>query len=114
LDYTAAVVPWYRKAALGLLGRRPAFVFLLHATRLNADSLDAIADILRDNHLHPVSLEQAMRDPAYLTTDDYAGPNGDEWVTRWSRDMKKALPWDSFPEPPPDIAAEDQRLDNTP
>lgn len=114
LDYTAAVVPWYRKTALGLLGRRPAFVFLLHATRLNADSLDDLARILKRNHLRAVSLDQAMRDPAYAIRDDYAGPDGEEWVTRWSDSLKRTLPWESFPAPPEDMASEDQRLDRNP
>src|SRR6185312_10792664 len=34
LDYTAKCIVWYRAAALDLLGRRPALVFLLHASRL--------------------------------------------------------------------------------
>ena len=67
------MVPWYREAALELLGRRPAFVFLLHASRLNADSVDELAAILRHNHLRPVSLETAMRDPAYAIREELAG-----------------------------------------
>jgi peptidoglycan/xylan/chitin deacetylase (PgdA/CDA1 family) len=112
LDYTAKVVPWYRDAARQLLGRRPAFVFLLHASRLNADSLNALADILKRNDLRPVSLGRAMRDPAYAIPDHYAGPNGDEWLSRWSLALNRPLPWASFPQPPADIAAEDQRLDD--
>jgi peptidoglycan-N-acetylglucosamine deacetylase len=114
LAYTAAVVPWYREAAFELLGRRPAFVFLLHASRLNADSLDELAAILNRNDLHPVTLDRAMTDPAYAIADDYAGPDGDEWVTRWSMTLKKPLPWSSFPQPPADIAAAESRLDTDP
>jgi peptidoglycan/xylan/chitin deacetylase (PgdA/CDA1 family) len=114
LDHTAKVVAWYRAAGLQLLGRRPSFVFLLHATRLNADSLDELAAILRRNDLHAITLDRAMRDPAYRIADDYAGPDGDEWLSRWSRTLHKALPWDSFPEPPADIAAENDRLDTSP
>lgn len=114
LDYTAQAVAWYRKAALQLLGRRPSFVFLLHATRLNADSLDQLADILRRNDLQPISLDRAMKDPAYRIADTYAGPDGDEWLSRWSRTLHKDLPWESFPEPPADIVAENDRLDTNP
>ncbi len=114
VDYTAKAVAWYRASALQLLGRRPDFVFLLHATRLNADSFDELADILRRNNLHAISLDRAMRDPAYKIADTYAGPDGDEWLSRWSRTLHKDLPWDSFPEPPADIAAESERLDTSP
>lgn len=111
LDYTAKVVPWYRMAGFDLLGRRPSFVFLLHATRLNADSLDQLTGILRRNGLHAITLDRAMRDPAYRIADAYAGPNGDEWLSRWSLTLHKDLPWNTFPEPPADIAAENERLD---
>ncbi|MBV9508869.1 MAG: polysaccharide deacetylase family protein [Caulobacteraceae bacterium] len=111
LDYTAAVTPWYRQAALQLLGRRPAFVFLLHATRLNADSLNGLVAILKANHLHPVSLDRAMADPAYRIPDTYVGPDGDEWLSRWAMTLGKELPWASFPSPPDDIAAEDRQLE---
>ncbi len=114
LAYTAAAVPWYRKAALHLLGRRPALVFLLHASRLNADSLDDLGRILAANHLHPVTLERAMADPAYGIADTSAGPDGVEWIERWSMTLKKSLPWASFPQPPKAIASEDQRLDGAP
>lgn len=114
LDHTARAVAWYRRAAFQLLGRRPDFVFLLHATRLNADSLNQLAAILRRNDLHVVTLDRAMRDPAYRIADDYAGPDGDEWLNRWSRTLGKPLPWDSFPQPPADIAAANDRLDTQP
>jgi peptidoglycan/xylan/chitin deacetylase (PgdA/CDA1 family) len=114
LAYTAKVVPWYRQAALALLGRRPAFVFLLHASRLNADSLKGLARILAANDLRPVSLEDAMADPAYAIADAYTGPDGEEWISRWAQTLGKGLAWESFPEPPRDIAAEDARLDGAP
>jgi peptidoglycan/xylan/chitin deacetylase (PgdA/CDA1 family) len=111
LAYTAKIVPWYRAAALQLLGRRPSLVFLLHASRLNADSVDEIAALLKRNDLYGVTLKDAMQDPAYAIEDHYAGPNGDEWLSRWSLTLHKTLPWSSFPQPPDDIAAENQRLD---
>lgn len=114
VDYTARCVPWYRGAARQLLGRRPALVFLLHGSRLNADSLDDIAAILKRNHLKAVSLERAMRDPAYAIPDSRPDEAGDEWLSRWSELLHKPLPWDSFPEPPADIAAADKRLDSEP
>lgn len=111
LDFTALIVPWYRQAALDVLGRRPALVFLLHATRLNADSLDDLARILRANDLKPVSLERAMHDPAYAIPDDYAGPDGNQWVTRWARTLHKPMPWKTLPSPPADVAAMDDKLE---
>lgn len=111
IAYTAAIVPWYRKAATGLLGREPAFVMLLHASRLNAASIDALAKIFDRNHLRPVTLDRALRDPAYRIADDYAGPDGDEWVTRWSLTLHKDLPYGELPQVPSDIARLDARIE---
>lgn len=114
LEYTRQIVPWYQQAALGLLGREPAFVFLLHASRLNADSMDALAAILKSDHLRSVTLAQAMKDPAYRIPDTYVGPNGDEWLTRWAMTMKKDLPYGRLPKVPADIAALDARIESAP
>jgi peptidoglycan/xylan/chitin deacetylase (PgdA/CDA1 family) len=113
LDYTAKCVVWYREAALGLLGRRPALVFLLHASRLNADSIDDLDRILRQNGLKAVSLEQAMRDPAYAFPDP-PDTQGEEWLSRWAQRLHKRLPFEVFPDVPPDIVAGEKRLDSDP
>ena len=111
LDFTAQVVPWYRQAALDVLGRRPKFVFLLHATRLNAESLDGLAEILKANDLKAVTLERAMTDPAYAMAEDAVGANGNQWVSRWAETLNKPMPWASLPKPPADIAAIDAKLE---
>jgi peptidoglycan/xylan/chitin deacetylase (PgdA/CDA1 family) len=114
VDYTAKCVVWYREAALELLGRRPALVFLLHGSRINADSIDDLADILRHNGLKAVSLQRAMRDKAYAIRDDRPDTAGDEWLSRWAELLHRPLPWASFPEPPADIVAAEKRLDTDP
>jgi peptidoglycan/xylan/chitin deacetylase (PgdA/CDA1 family) len=114
LDYTAKCVVWYREAALELLGRRPALVFLLHGSRINADSIDGLAGILHRNGLKVVSLKRAMRDRAYAIREDQPDAMGDEWLSRWSELLKRPLPWSVFPEPPADIVAAEKRLDTDP
>jgi peptidoglycan/xylan/chitin deacetylase (PgdA/CDA1 family) len=114
LDFTKAIVPWYRQAALDVLGRRPAFVFLLHATRLNADALDDLAAIFRANGLSFTSLAEAMKDPAYAIPDAYVGENGIGWVTRWSLSLNKPMPWASLPKVPDDIVKADAALESGP
>lgn len=110
LDYTARIVPWYRQAAVGVLGRRPAFVFLLHASRLNADTIDDLAAIFAKNHLTPTTLDRALRDRAYRIPDTYVGPDGNNWLTRWAITLHKPMPWSKLPTRPADIAAESAKL----
>ncbi|WP_375392535.1 polysaccharide deacetylase family protein [uncultured Sphingomonas sp.] len=104
LDFTRRTVAWYRSAGRGLLGREPAFVLLLHASRLNAASVDELAAILRANRLKVVPLDRAMKDAAYTIPDRYAGPDGDEWLIRWANTLHHDLPYDTLPQVPAAIA----------
>jgi len=45
-----------------------------------------------------VSLEEAMRDPAYSLPDGYAGPGGFSWIHRWSK--AKGMPDKGEPDEP--------------
>lgn len=112
LAYTEQTIGWYQKASTVLFGRQIAFVMLLHDTRLNADCLDELAAILARRDLKPVSLDRAMRDPAYRTPDRYAGKDGIDWMERWSRTLGKALPWGDWHDPPADIVADYDRVNN--
>lgn len=111
LAYFRRSIVWYREASHALFGRDIAYILLLHATRLNADTIDDIAAILDRERLKAVSLDTAMRDPVYRIADAYAGKDGIDWMERWSRTLKKPLPWDSFREPPARIQAEYARVD---
>ena len=93
--------------------REPAFVFLLHASRLNAASIDAFAMILRDAKLQVVPLDFTMRDPAYRTADQDIVPDGNEWLERWAVTLHSDLPFDTIPEVPADIFERDARLEAT-
>lgn len=111
LEYTERMIAWYRHGAHALFGRDISYVMLLHATRLNADCIDDLAAILRRAKLSPVSLEAAMKDPAYRTLDPYTGKDGIEWLERWSMELHKELPWDSYADVPADIQADYNRVD---
>lgn len=110
LDYTERVIGWYQDASAALFGRQVAFVMLLHATRLNADSVDDLAAILKRRKLRSVSLGEAMKDPAYRLGDPYVGRDGVDWMERWANALKKELPWDSWRDPPADIVRQYEAL----
>ncbi|QUD85968.1 polysaccharide deacetylase family protein [Phenylobacterium montanum] len=112
LEYTERTVGWYQAASTALFGRQIAFVMLLHATRLNADCIDDLADILKRRKLKGVTLDEAMKDPAYRTRDPYVGHDGIDWMERWSNELHKDLPWDSWQDPPRQIVEEYDRTNN--
>jgi peptidoglycan/xylan/chitin deacetylase (PgdA/CDA1 family) len=112
LAYTERTVAWCQTASRALFGRQIAFVMLLHDTRLNADSIDDLAQILKRRNLKGVTLDEAMRDPAYRTHDPYVGRDGIEWMERWSQELHKELPWDSWRDPPAEIVQAYDRVNN--
>lgn len=112
LAHTEHMIGFYRAAAHALFGRDIAYVALLHAHRLNADSIDALAAILRREGLTPVSLDKAMADPAYKTPDSYIGADGPDWLDRWALAAGKPLKWTKAEEVPADIAAQYNKVDD--
>jgi peptidoglycan/xylan/chitin deacetylase (PgdA/CDA1 family) len=112
LQYTERTIAWSQGASRGLFGRDIPLVMLLHATRLNADSIDALAEILKRRKLVAVSLDEATSDPAYRSPDNYAGPDGIDWLERWSDSLHKPLPWASWQDPPADIVKAYDALNN--
>ena len=112
LAYTERTIAWYQSASTALFGRQIAYVMLLHATRLNADCIDDLADILKRRHLKPVRLDQAMADPVYRLGDPYVGHDGVAWIERWSEARHRDLPWASWQDPPKDIVEDYDRTNN--
>jgi hypothetical protein len=111
LAHTEKSIRWYRSAANAMFGRDISYVMLLHATRLNADCIDELSNMLAKEKLKPVTLAEALKDPAYRTRDPYVGRDGIEWLERWSEALHKELPWDNFSEVPKDIQLEYDKVD---
>ena len=112
LAYTARRIEWSIRSGRVLFGRDIAQVMLLHCTRLNADSIDDLASLFRRFRLRPVTLDRAMRDPAYRTPDTVAEKEGMDWLERWAAVKHKDLPEEGDDDPPADIQAAYDRVDN--
>jgi peptidoglycan/xylan/chitin deacetylase (PgdA/CDA1 family) len=112
LAYTERTITWYQRAAQDVFGRQISYVMLLHDTRLNADSLDDLAAILKRRKLKPITLTQALKDPAYRTRDPYTGKDGIDWVERWSDELHKNMPWSTWTDPPKQIVDEYERTEH--
>jgi peptidoglycan/xylan/chitin deacetylase (PgdA/CDA1 family) len=112
LAYTGKRIAWSQNSARALFGRDIAHVMLLHCTRLNADTFEDLAKLLRRAHLKPVTLETALQDPVYQQPDRYAGSDGVDWLERWAAARNVDLPEQGSEEPPADIGAAYDRVDN--
>ena len=91
--YMVEKAAYFDRNARDLFGRPVAQVLLVHANRLNADRLAALAAALRAAGWSFVTLEEALRDPAYRSPDTYHGPAGLTWLHRWAltRGVPKAF-----------------------
>ena len=105
LTYMDTIFGFYEAQARAIVGRELPQVLLLHANRINADGLDELLALARRRGYRFVTLEEALRDPAYDRTDSYVGPAGITWLHRWA--ISDALDRSIFrgePEPPPFVA----------
>jgi peptidoglycan/xylan/chitin deacetylase (PgdA/CDA1 family) len=112
LAYTARRIDWAQRSARELFGRDIVQVMLLHCTRLNADTLDELARLLRRAHLTPVTLTEALKDPVYRPPDPYVGADGIDWLERWADSRNLQLPEQGNEDPPTDIQTAYDRVDN--
>ena len=74
-----------------LFGRQIAQVLLIHATRLNADTLDRTLSTLRELGYEFVPLEVALGDEAYRSAAQASRQFGPSWLARWARAAGKKL-----------------------
>ena len=82
--HTDTSFAYYEGLGRSLEGREPAQILLLHANRLNADYFGELVALLRRRGYTFVTLERALRDPAYRQPDRYAGRAGMSWLQRWA------------------------------
>jgi len=99
VDYTLSVTEQMEALARDTFGRDVAQVLLIHANRLNVESLDAVLERLAARGYRFVSLAQALSDPAWQTPDEYVGARGPSWLFRFR--IAKGLPLGLEREPDP-------------
>jgi len=83
IRYMTEVFAHWEEQSRRLLGREPAQILLVHANRLNADWLGALAAMIAGRGYQFISLDRALEDPAYAMPDRYIANNGVSWIERW-------------------------------
>lgn len=101
IPYMESVFDFYEKQSVGLFGREIRQILLIHANSLNADYLDKLAWMIRKRGYEFITLEQALTDEAYKSSDTYTGAGGISWLHRWAitRNVPKTF-FAGEPEPP--------------
>jgi peptidoglycan/xylan/chitin deacetylase (PgdA/CDA1 family) len=69
------------RASVDVFGREIAQILLIHCNELNARTLRESLARIRARGYQFITLDEAMRDPAYERPDTFAGPGG-TWLSR--------------------------------
>lgn len=84
VPYMLNKLDYYERQSQTLLGYVLPQVWLMHANELNADAyVELIAGATRRGYRF-VTLDEALRDPAYARSDGYTGRYGPSWLHRWA------------------------------
>ncbi len=86
LAYSETEIDYYAALNKQVLGYEPPEVMLLHANRLNADTINAILLQFKERGYRFVTLTEALSDPAYRIPDTYITKFGMMWGYRWARE----------------------------
>jgi peptidoglycan/xylan/chitin deacetylase (PgdA/CDA1 family) len=77
------------KVTHALFGRDIPFVVLMHSNQLNGIMLDQVLSLYERHGYKFITVGDALKDPAYSTSNTFAGPNGSSWEQQWAFSMGK-------------------------
>ncbi len=89
VPYMLNKVDYFERQSQALLGYALPQVWLMHANALNAASYADLIAAVRRRGYRTITLDEAMRDPAYARADGYEGRYGPSWLHRWAMAEKK-------------------------
>jgi peptidoglycan/xylan/chitin deacetylase (PgdA/CDA1 family) len=84
LDYMDRKLVYYEEQSQKLFGRNVRHILLIHANELNADWFDDLARSMRKRGYRFITLDRALEDAAYATSDTWTGRGGISWLHRWA------------------------------
>jgi peptidoglycan/xylan/chitin deacetylase (PgdA/CDA1 family) len=106
IGYIEAKFDYYEQQSKRLFGREIPQVLLLHASALNAAAMDELLQRVEKRGYTFVTLDEALRDPAYAHADGYRGGAGISWMHRWAMaEQRPRVFYDGEPEVPADVMA---------
>ena len=87
VPYMESIFAFFEQRSQEVAGHEVAQTLLIHASRLNADAMGDLLAMMRRRGYRFVSLDEALKDPAYRMQEDYTGKGGFSWIHRWSRHL---------------------------
>jgi peptidoglycan/xylan/chitin deacetylase (PgdA/CDA1 family) len=87
--YQDRKVDYWERESRDLFGREIPQILLMHASQMNADRYAALAAVLVRRGYRFVTLDEALRDPAWKEPDAFFGRGGISWLHRWALTRKQ-------------------------
>lgn len=84
LPYMVSKLDYFEDQSIQLLGYNLPQILLMHANEINADTFGQLVAAIRARGYEFISLETALKDPAYRRPDAYLGKWGPSWIHRWA------------------------------
>lgn len=105
ISYLEALFDYFEKLAFALENRPIKQVLLCHANLINSQHFDKVIAVMQKRNYEFVTLDEALTDPIYQSTETYVGKGGFSWLHRWklSRNVK-------FPHHEPSIPDDIKKL----
>jgi peptidoglycan/xylan/chitin deacetylase (PgdA/CDA1 family) len=100
LDFTLAATEFAEHISPQIFGREVTQTLLIHANDINADCLDELLRRFAGRGYRFVTLDEAMKDPAYQTKDTLVSKSGPTWLWRWMKSKGMNISFAADPEPP--------------
>lgn len=89
LPYTLDRWEAAEKQSVELFGREIKQILMVHANRINADAFAEVAKMMQERGYVFISIDEAMKDPAYARPDTFDGKVGVTWLSRWAAEQGK-------------------------
>jgi len=89
VKYIEKKLHYYENQSQNLFGRNINQILLLHASWLNSDYIDSLAEMFEKNGYSFLSMDKALEDKLYLTPINIYGNWGISWIDRWALSMGK-------------------------
>jgi peptidoglycan/xylan/chitin deacetylase (PgdA/CDA1 family) len=100
LEFSRKEVEYYGRLSQQIFGHEIPQVMVLHANRLNADTLEQVLKVFEKLNYRFVTLEEAQTDPAYKTPDTFFTAAGPMWAYRWASERNIKVNGKLEPEEP--------------
>lgn len=100
LNHLDTMFDYFERRSRQVLGYEVKQIFLIHASEINADSMDEMIRRLQQRGYSFITLEQALQDRAYQNRDEYVGRFGISWLHRWMIGLGQKLNYSDEPDAP--------------